>query len=132
MMAAMQNTGPRKNVLIITDDTPEVKVISSTLEKANFHVMNVPCATAVSRLLKSDEPIDVAIIDMPKLQDDEVLQSLHERYPEVRLLFIADDQPALDYGPAGHARGYIHKPVRRAHLLGTVLKLIETPSTCAA
>jgi len=132
MMTGMQNTGPRKNVLLITDDAPEVKVISATLEKANFHVVNVPCATAVSRVLKSDEPIDVAIIDTPKPQDDEILQSLHERYPDVRLLFIAEDQPAADYGPAGHARGYVHKPVRRAHLLGTVLKLIEAPSMFAA
>ena len=129
----MQTKGPRKNVLLITDDVPEVKVMSATLEKANFHVLNVPYASAaVHRLLDSGEKIDVAIIDATGTQDGEILQSLHERNPDVRLLFIAKGELAEDHGPAGHARGYIHKPVRRAHLLGTILKLIETPSMFAA
>jgi len=129
----MQTQGDLKNVLLITDDAPEIKIMSATLKKAGFHVSNVPFAnSALHTLLESGETIDVAIIDTPGPQDTELLQQLHDYDPNLRMLFIAPGEPARNIGPAGHVRGYIHKPVRRAQLLGNVLKLIASPSTFAA
>jgi hypothetical protein len=64
--------------------------------------------------------------------DRETLQALHDSWPGVRMLFLSAEREPSETGPAGHIRKYLRKPVRRAQLLGTVLKVLDAPSTFAA
>jgi hypothetical protein len=49
------------------------------------------------------------------------------------MLFLsATEEEPGQTGPAGHVRRYLRKPVRRAQLLGTVLKALDAPSIFAA
>src|SRR5437016_9112080 len=119
-----------KTVLLVSDDGSGLKVISSVLKKAGFHVLAARCeAAAVKRSAPQQGAIDLAIIDAPMAQTSrpEVLQALHEKWPQIRMLFLSAGEQAHDeHGTAGHIRGYLPKPVRKAQLLGTVLKVLDT------
>jgi len=132
----MQAHESQRAVLVVSDDESELKVIASILEKAGVHVLATGFgAAAVQRSVTHHDAIDLAIIDSPKTHGavTETLQALHEMWPSVRMLFLwaADGDPG-EVGPAGHVRRYLRKPVRRAQLLGTVLKALDAPSTFAA
>jgi CheY-like chemotaxis protein len=123
----------QKRVLLVCDEVVESKIISSLLQKAGLHVMSVPGrAASLDALVRAGEPIDLAIIDAgkPSIHDAVFLQSLHESYPQIRLVFLSEN--GADVGPAGHVRGYLHKPVRKAQLLGTILAVMDAPSVFAA
>lgn len=126
----------QKAVLVVTEDGSELKAIASILEKAGVHVLGTGFgAAAVRRSATRHEAIDLAIIDMPKARGTapETLQALHDSWPSVRMLFLStgDGEPG-EVGPAGHFRRYLRKPVRRAQLLGTVLKVLDSPTSFAA
>jgi CheY-like chemotaxis protein len=132
----MRTHESQKAVLVVSDDGSEQKVIASILEKAGVHVLATGFgAAAVQRSATRHDAIDLAIIDMPKTRtaDPETLQALHDSWPGVRMLFLspAEGEPG-EIGPSGHIRRYLRKPVRRARLLGTVLKVLDAPSTFAA
>jgi response regulator RpfG family c-di-GMP phosphodiesterase len=132
----MPEQEPQKAVLVITEDGSELRAIASVLGRAGVHVLAAGFgAAAVQRSATRHDAIDLAIIDMPKTRgaDPETLQALHDSWPGVRMLFLfsAEGEPA-ETGPAGHVRKYLRKPVRRAYLLGTVLKVLDAPSTFAA
>lgn len=133
----MATSNRQKNVLVVCDEVSELKVISSLMKKVDFHVLTVPGrATSVEEFAKRGEPIDLAIIDVGNVpsHDPRILHSLHESYPKVRLVFMSSDAEGSgsEVGPAGHVRGYLRKPVRKAQLLGTILTVMDAPSMCAA
>lgn len=112
-------------------------MISSLMKKVDFHVLTAPGrATSVEEFARRGEPIDLAIIDVGAVpaHDPRILHSLHESYPKVRLVFMSSDAEGngSEVGLAGHVRGYLHKPVRKAQLLGTILTVMDEPAMCAA
>jgi response regulator RpfG family c-di-GMP phosphodiesterase len=125
----------QKNVLVVCDDDSELKIISSLMEKVDFHVLSAPCeTTSVDGIVRTGEVIDLAIIDTCP-NGAQILQSLHQSYPKVRLVLISsnpDEGSDSEVGPSGHVRGYLSKPVRKAQLLGTILTVLDAPSTFAA
>jgi response regulator RpfG family c-di-GMP phosphodiesterase len=132
----MQAQESQRAVLVVSDDESELKVIASILEKAGVRVLATEFgAAAMQRSVTRHDAIDLAIIDMPKAHDtySETLQVLHDMSPSVRMLFLSatEGEPGQT-GPAGHVRRYLRKPVRRAQLLGTVLKALDAPSIFAA
>jgi CheY-like chemotaxis protein len=125
----------KKAVLVVTDDGSELRAIASVLEKAGVHVLATGSgAAAVQHSASHHGAIDLAIIDLPGMRgaDRETLQALHDSWPGVRMLFLSAEREPSETGPAGHIRKYLRKPVRRAQLLGTVLKVLDAPSTFAA
>lgn len=126
----------QKNVLVVCDDDSELKMISSLMEKVDFHVLSAPCkTTSVDGIVCPGEVIDLAIIDTGQLAASgaQILHSLHESYPKVRLVLMSNGEGnENEAGPAGHVRGYLSKPVRKAQLLGTILTVLDARSTFAA
>lgn len=136
-MTYMVTSKRQKNVLVVCDELSELKVISSLMEKVDFRVLTVPTrATSVEEFARRGEPIDLAIIDVGNVpaHDPRILHSLHESYPKVRLVFLSSDSEGRgsEIGPAGHVRGYLRKPVRKAQLLGTILTVMDAPAMFAA
>jgi DNA-binding NarL/FixJ family response regulator len=127
----------QKNVLVVCDNDSELKIISSLMQKVDFHVLTAPCkTTSVDGMVCPGEVIDLAIIDTGQLAANcaQILHSLHESYPKVRLVFMSSNREGNENeaGPAGHVRGYLSKPVRKAQLLGTILTVLDARSTFAA
>ena len=121
----------------MSNEVMESKIISSLLRKVGLQVLSVPNQSAsVDALVRRGEVIDLAIIDVgkPTASDAALLRSLHEGYPQVRLVFMSSDssEDGTEVGSAGHVRGYVHKPVRKAQLLGTILTVMDAPSVFAA
>jgi DNA-binding NtrC family response regulator len=127
----------QKTVLVVCDDAKELKIISSLMKKVDFCAFTAPVhATSLDGYVERGDAIDLAIIDGDELaaNGSGLLQYLHERYPMVRLIFISSetDGRRAEIGPAGHIRRYLPRPVRKAQLLGTVLAIMDAPSTLAA
>jgi len=107
------------------------------MEKVDYHVLTVPPqAASVDGLVERGEDIDLAIMDVDKMapKGEEILHSLHKSYPKVRLVFMSSEAEGSgsEVGPAGHVRGYLRRPVRKAQLLGTVLAVMDAPTTLTA
>jgi response regulator RpfG family c-di-GMP phosphodiesterase len=64
----------------------------------------------------------------------ELVGQLDAISPKMRTLFLTgdDDQSLRGIGAAGHVRGFLHKPFRRAQLLGQVLEMMDRPLALTA
>jgi DNA-binding NarL/FixJ family response regulator len=90
----------------------------------------------VDGLAERGEVIDLAILDVDTAGANRsaILQSLHQSYPAVRLVLMSNDEEnnGAEVGPAGHVLRRVHKPARKAQLLGTILTVMDAPAMPAA
>jgi DNA-binding NarL/FixJ family response regulator len=133
----MEKSERQQCALLICDDVSESRVISSLLRKVDFRVVSAPGDSAsLDGFVPRGEALDLAIIDVgaTTVNGSALLHSLHECYPRIRLVFMSSgtEESATEAGPAGHVRGYVYKPVRKAQLLGTVLAVMDAPAAFAA
>ncbi|MEO8659869.1 MAG: response regulator [Bryobacteraceae bacterium] len=134
----MTKSKHQKSVLVVCDEVSEFKVLSSLLEKFDFHVLKAPGkeATSVDGLAERGETIDLAILDVDSAGTNRsaILRSLHQSYPGVRLVLMSNEAEnnGAEVGPAGHVLGHVHKPTRKAQLLGTILTVMDAPAMPAA
>jgi CheY-like chemotaxis protein len=140
IITSMATPKRQNNVLVVCDDRAELEIISSLMEKVDFHVLTAVTApdqaSRVHEFVQRGEMIDLAIIDVGKARADseELLHSLHQNYPKLRLVLMLSGSEGheAEVGPIGHVRGYLHKPVRKAQLLGTVMTVMDAPSALVA
>jgi DNA-binding NtrC family response regulator len=117
-------------VLVMARNDIDAKVMISTLKRGGFEV--VPCSEpreAIELCRKDDSRINVAIVD-PQTPDLSLAEFLSAIPPRIRVLLVAEpavlDNAAACVG-AKNIRLKLQKPIRRATLLGSVLKLASEP-----
>jgi len=134
------DTNPSLNTAMIFADDEEtvLPVVSSTLEKAGFVILpHVSGAMAIDRFLETGKSMDLAVIDADAegIQPEEIVRELHEISPNIRMLFLTDEEDASSVCSAptlGHIRAVLRKPFRRSQLLGKALEIMDRPSALTA
>jgi response regulator RpfG family c-di-GMP phosphodiesterase len=124
-------------VVVGDDRGAALKDVSSTLQKAGFVVVTASTGrAALDRCREQRQPVDLAIIDtaVTGIKAPEIEQQLHEMYPNVRMLFLADEAPEIveETESRGHLRRVLRKPYRRSRLLGRVLEMMQHPKAKGA
>ncbi|MGD9852684.1 MAG: response regulator [Nitrospirales bacterium] len=125
-----QNTLGR---VLVVDDEPDVrKVVSMTLEKAGYDVVEAEDGEQAVQEIKSGENpllLDVILTDirMPKLNGLEAIQYFQKEFPHVPLIVLTGF-PDLNMATSLIQRGvidYLVKPVDKEKLLTAVAKGME-------
>jgi CheY-like chemotaxis protein len=134
------DTNPSLNTAVIIADDEEMvlQAVSSTLEKAGF-VMLPPVSgvVALDRFREKKQTMDLAVIDAAAegVHPEEIMRDLHAISPNIRMLFLADEEgaEAVRNAPAlGHVREVLRKPFRRSQLLGKALEIMDRASALTA
>lgn len=124
------NAEPDSLVLVMDRDDGDAKLISSTLEKAGFHVMTSSNETDAVNLCRTTDP-QLAIIDTntPGIHTPELLGHMREVNPTIRVLLMADSEQEVstENRSLANVRGQLSRPFRRAQLLGSVLEITRQP-----
>ncbi len=133
------DTDDSPNTAVVVGDVrgAALKEVSATLEKAGFVVVTASDGrAALDRCREQHLPVDLAVIDTAAagIKTPEVEQQLHEMYPDVRMLFLSDDNPETiqETESPGHVRRVLRKPYRRSRLLGRVLEMMQRPRAMGA
>jgi CheY-like chemotaxis protein len=113
-------------VLAMDRGNGDVRLITSTLEKAGFKVWTSSEESDVLSLCRSAEKsVRLVIIDTanPGIHTFQLLESLRQINPGIGVLLLAgENQPKASHIWAANVRGQLSRPFRRAHLLGSVLE----------
>jgi len=118
----------KKKVLIVDDDARNIFALSATLRSRKFDCVSCLSAEEALSLLKTDEPIDIVLMDMmmPEMDGYEAIP-LIKKIPSradtpvisvTALAMMGDKEKCLAAG----ADGYISKPI-------DIDKLLELLST---
>jgi two-component system cell cycle sensor histidine kinase/response regulator CckA len=135
----MQAEEPHNTALVIADNHETVlQAVSKTLEKAGFTILAASSGAQALRVCRESRyPVGLAIIDTATagIQVSELVAQFDAMSPGMRTLFLTEEneEEALrGISTAGHVRGFLHKPFRRAHLLGQVLEMMDRPLALTA
>jgi DNA-binding NtrC family response regulator len=126
------NSDQETLVLVMNQGDEDARLISSTLEKAGFHVATSSDEAGALQLCRTSDPSpQVVIVDTTTrgLETSVVLEHLWEIDPSIRVLLMADAQSdtSRNLSFTANVRGRIQKPFRRARLLGSVLEITREP-----
>jgi CheY-like chemotaxis protein len=113
----------KKKVLIVDDDARNIFALKATLKSKSFECISSPDAAGAIELLKTNEAIDVVLIDMmmPDMDGYEaipIIKGLKERQnmPVIAVTaqaMLGDREKCLQAG----ADDYVSKPINVDHLL---------------
>jgi CheY-like chemotaxis protein len=113
-------------VLAMDRRNRDVRLITSTLEKAGFQVWTSAEEAKVLSLCRSAESsVRLVIIDTaaPGIRTFELLESLRQINPGIGVLLLAgENELKASHTWTANVRGHLSRPFRRAHLLGSVLE----------
>ena len=95
----------------------DAPVVRSILKKAGFELVGFGRVATV----------DLAVVDADGEDPAAMVEELHGRYPEARVLLLSDDgEDKLSEIPGyGHVRSALKKPFKRSQLLCSVLGLMQ-------
>ena len=117
----MKTLDSDNKVVVLSKEEATRKAVSSTLGKAGFTIVPASSADDALHLCQGlNPPARLAIVD----GDSEFLPRLRRACPAMRVLFMASSE-AEESGLRGGR--VLHKPFRRAQLLGTVLDVLREP-----
>ena len=126
----MPNPIETKSIVLVMDWTDTAAhVMISTLRRGGFHIVACDPREALELCQKDNSGVDLAIVDpgTPGLRPSEFLAAIN---PRIRVLLVGDpdllEHPG-DWVAARNIRLSLAKPIRRATLLGSVLKVAGEP-----
>jgi two-component system sensor histidine kinase/response regulator len=133
----METEDSHNTAIVVADNRETVlKAVSTTLAKAGFTILPASSgAEALQYFRDSRYPVQLAIIDAatPGIDVRELVGQLEAISPGMRTLFLTDDEQSLrGVGAGNRIRGILHKPFRRAQLLGQVLEMMDRPLALTA
>jgi CheY-like chemotaxis protein len=134
----MDTDGSLTTAVVIGDHhAAALKKVSSTLRKAGFVVVTASNGRAALDCCRREHvPVGLAVIDTAAagVKSPDVEQQLYEMYPNIRMLFLSDDNPETvhETGASGQVRRVLRKPYRRSRLLGRVLEMMQQPRAMGA
>ena len=113
-------------ILVMDRGNEDVKLITSLLEKAGFHVSrSADNADIVHYCRATHGAAPMVIIDTgtPGLQVPELLEQVQAANSSVRVVLITNDgEPEKSWAGKRNVRGRLSRPFRRAQFLGCVLE----------
>jgi CheY-like chemotaxis protein len=134
----MDKDGSLNTAVVIGDHHgAAMKKLSSTLRKAGFVVVTASNGRAALECCRREHlPVGLAVIDTGTtgIKPPEVEHQLYEMYPDIRMLFLSDDNPETihESESRGHVRRVLRKPFRSSRLLGRVLEMMQQPRAMGA
>jgi len=134
----METEDSHNTAVVVADNRETVlKAVSTTLAKAGFTILAASSgAEALKYFRDSRHPVQLAVIDATTsgINVAELVGQLDEISPGMRTLFLTDreEQSLHAIGAAGRVREVLHKPFRRAQLLGQVLEMMDRPLALTA
>lgn len=135
----METEDSHNTAVVVADNQETVlQAVSTTLGKAGFTILAASSgAQALQYCRDSRHPVQLAIIDAATagINVPELVGQLDMISPGVRTLFLTDDleeQSLRGMAASGRVRCFLHKPFRRAQLLGQVLEMMDRPLALTA
>jgi response regulator RpfG family c-di-GMP phosphodiesterase len=135
----METVDSQNTAVVVADNRETVlKAVSTTLKKAGFTILAASSGAEALRHFRDKRyPVQLAIIDTATagINVEELVSQLDTVSPGVRTLFLADEneeESLRGVGAPGRIRGFLHKPFRRAQLLGHVLEIMDAPLVLTA
>ena len=128
----MTEARPRKQILLIEDDTSLVRVLRTLLESFGYDVEAVTCGTTGLACI-ADTPPDLVILDLglPDMNGYEVCRRLRQvtnPWMMPVLMLTGRDKPVDQLrGYAHGADAYLTKPCEPPELLKTIALLLGEP-----
>jgi two-component system, cell cycle sensor histidine kinase and response regulator CckA len=131
----MDSNQSASGVLVVANEEPTLKSISSLLGKAGFTVTAATGADAALIRSREVHP-EMAVIDAtaPGIDLEDLVFRLHQVVPGIRCLFLTGETVG-DVLLRMRARWQVRllpKPFRRSQLLGQVLSLMDEPMVLTA
>jgi DNA-binding response OmpR family regulator len=133
----METEDSHNTAVVVADNRETVlKAVSTTLAKAGFTILAASSSAEALRYFRDSRyPVQLAIIDAatPGIDVPELMGQLEAISPGMRTLFLTDDEQSLrGVAVGGRIRDVLHKPFRRAQLLGQVLEMMDRPLALTA
>lgn len=126
----MRARGLRGMVMVVDDEEMIHRMLSRSLHKAGYEVVNVLDGTEVVERFGQARPrpdLVLLDIDMPKTSGEEAQRALRAAYPDVRIVVltghadVARERTLLSEG----ALGVLHKPVHVESLLAEITRVLR-------
>jgi hypothetical protein len=120
--ASLTNTA----VVVATESDKEAPLVRNILRKVGFRI--------VSGQGNLDRDVELAVVDADGVNPDAIMEELHGRYPEAKMLLLSEkgEDKLLEVAGFGHVRGALKKPFKRSQLVGSVLTLMERSKVLTA
>jgi CheY-like chemotaxis protein len=114
----------KDRVLLVDDEQPNLDLYQLLL-RSEFELLTASCATEALEVLarQGELPIIVSDMHLPGTCGIELLEQVHERWPEtIRIMITADvsQAVAVEASNRGRVFRFLNKPCSRAGLLGAV------------
>lgn len=116
-----------KRILVVEDDTAISELICMNLEVAGYEVLPVQDGDAVEEVVKNDQPIDLALLDimLPGRDGFELLEVMKQYSVPVIYITAKGDVSSKIKGLRSGAEDYIVKPFEILELLVRIEKVLE-------
>ena len=124
--------GKGGTVLVVDDDETVREVAHQILKRAGFRVLRAADGQAALQIMRTEPQVDLVLLDasMPVMSGPETIAALRQSGwpgPVVVMSGHAMEEAVALFATWG-ANGFVHKPFRRAELVGTVLARISAPA----
>lgn len=118
-------------ILVVEDDTAISELICMNLEVAGYEVLPVQDGDAVEEVVKNDQPIDLALLDimLPGRDGFELLEVMKQYSVPVIYITAKGDVSSKIKGLRSGAEDYIVKPFEILELLVRIEKVLERERT---
>jgi CheY-like chemotaxis protein len=80
-----------QRLVLVVDDEPAIREMERRiLEKGGYRVLEATGAGQALALLQDGTPVDLLIadLDMPELSGEEMVQRIHARWPNLKVLYV--------------------------------------------
>jgi two-component system cell cycle response regulator CpdR len=119
---------PLPRVLVVDDEDSILKFAARVLESVGYEVVVASGGWDALRVADAGRRFDLFIIDvmMPKMRGDELAQRLHQRGPDVKVLFCTGHKDQLFQARPvlGKTEAVVEKPVTVSELRDAVSQLL--------
>lgn len=125
--AAREHPAVRRRILVAEDDAMVMSLLVRLLAEQGYEVRVAPNGTEALRLALQ-EPVDLLVTDvrMPLMDGWELSRRLHERWPELPVLFISGYDVELSRGTQRQGVGaFLRKPFDPDDLVRQVALLLD-------
>jgi len=127
----MNTNANRARVMVVDDDTLMREVLKALLRDEGFQVVGEARdgQSALSLVERTQPDIVCLDVNMPGLSGIDVLKSIRQKFPDIRVVMITGDssmgtvREAVGFG----AMGYIIKPFKAGRVSASLRAALKTP-----
>jgi hypothetical protein len=136
-MPSMDPTAAPGTILLVEDE-PQIRGFATVaLQRSGYRVIEADSAEMALELTEDqDTPIDLLLTDviLPRMDGRDLASRLHQRRPEMRVLFMSGYSDSWTAMPSDHPERNEHlieKPFSPQGLLTMIRQVLGAPGPCA-